>query len=286
MDQAEFDRKYPRRRCAFKGGAEFWYRYAKNAGSDKTIVLLVGTVGISDVFAEHFDLLARSFSVLTFDYPMELKTCKELVNGIAMLLNVLGIKKAWLCGQSLGGFLAQIMAHRHPLYVDGLILSNTASLNEDMDPKAREYLLSMAAKQRTNRALVGLLPMDLVKKKMFSIAKSVADGYTEEQLRRSEKISSVMYTQLDREYLKHMLGLLTDLPSYRGMRSRDFEFLKGRVLLLLSPDDTMFSAPCAQSLIDLMPQPEVDRSFFGGHMAIFLDPKRYAKKVAEFISSC
>ncbi len=286
MDQAEFDRKYPRRRCVINGECEFRYRYAKNAGSDETIVLLVGTVGVSDVFAEHFGLLAQSFSVLTFDYPMELKTCRELVDGIAVLLNVLGIDKAWLCGQSLGGFLAQILAQRHTRYVGGLILSNTASLNEDMDPRAREFLLSMASKQRANRALVSFLPMDFVKKKMFSIAKSVADGYTEEQRRRSEKISSVMYAQLDRKYLMHMLGLLTDLPSYRGMRGKDLEYLKGRVLLLLSPDDTMFSAPCAQSLIDLMPQPEVDRSFFGGHMAIFLDPKRYAKKVAEFISSC
>ena len=283
MELAEFDKKYPKRRCVIKGGAEFRYRYVRNTISEETLVFLVGTVGISDVFAEHFDLLSKSFSVLTFDYPMELETCAQLVDGIAELFRVLGIDKAWLCGQSLGGFLAQIMAVRHPGAVAGLILSNTASLYENMGPEAEKYLLAMAAKQRQNRTLVSFLPMDFVKKKMFSIAKSVSDGYTAEQAKRSEAISAVMSSRLTRKYLLHMLGLLVDLPAYQGMHKEQFEYLKGRVLLLLSPDDTMFCPECAQSLISLMPQPEVDRSFTGGHMAIFLAPERYSHTAAGFV---
>ena len=32
-----------------------------------------------------------------------------------------------------------------------------------------------------------------------------------------------------------------------------------------------------------MPQPGVDRSFTGGHMAIFLAPERYSRTVAGFV---
>ena len=278
------DKLFPRRECVTENGAVFKYRYCCNSNSKETLVFLVGTVGISDVFMEHFSLLSKEYSVLTFDYPQQLATCAQLADGIAQLLKALGISKAWLCGQSLGGFLAQIFAVRHPGLTDGLILSNTASLYESMGSEAEQYLLGMAEKQRVNRILTAFLPMGFIKKKMFQVAASVSDGYTKEQAERSEAISSVMSSRISRSYLRHMLALLTDLPACSGMKKDQFSFLKGRVLLMLSPDDTMFSSACTQSLVDMMPQPEVDRSFKGGHMAVFLDPVRYAQRIESFIS--
>ena len=92
-----------------------------------------------------------------------------------------------------------------------------------------------------------------------------------------------MEAQLTRQYLRHMLGLLSDLPSYYGMVPAQFEYLRGRVLLIFSPDDTMFTEACRASLVFLMPKPAVDRSFSGGHMAIFLDPQKYSETVISFI---
>lgn len=49
------------------------------------------------------------------------------------MIREIGLEKVVLVGQSHGGFLAQVIAQRHPDMVDGLVISNSGCIYEGLD---------------------------------------------------------------------------------------------------------------------------------------------------------
>ena len=75
--------------------------------------LLMGDIGLSDLFYKHFTRFAGDCSVLTFDYQIQFADNGEFANAVAELLRHLN-KKVWLVGQSLGSVVAQVIAFPPP----------------------------------------------------------------------------------------------------------------------------------------------------------------------------
>ena len=121
-------------------------------------MLLTGGIGLSDLFYNHFERFTQDFSVITFDYLICYPTMAELTDAMAELFKRLGIK-VWLVGQSLGGATAQIFAKRHPECTEGLVLSNTASLQNSGG--SLEYFEEMQRRQIKSRRLIKLMPLGL-----------------------------------------------------------------------------------------------------------------------------
>ena len=278
----EYRAKWPFQTFVTAEGTEIRYRRHENPKSDKVLVLLIGTIGNSDAFYEIFGTFAEDYSVLTLDYPEELEHNSQIADAIAELIESLGLR-VWLLGQSLGGFVAQIIAKRHPDIVEGLVLSNTASLAKDMSPEAFRFLGDMIMSQSINRRIVSVAPVEFIKKKLTAVDPELEASFSPEQKLRSDAFAQLTMDTLTKERLRHSLTMLVDLPKQYGMLPEDFARFEGRVLLFFSPDDTMFSAECRDALVNLMPSPVVDHSLTGGHLAIFLDPGRYAERVSEFI---
>ena len=280
----EYRRMWPVREYEAPSGGVVKYRWHENKDSDTAVALLIGTIGNSDAFCEHFGLLAEKYSVLTFDYPEEIERNNQIADCLSELIGSL-CGRAWLLGQSLGGFMAQIIAQRHKDIVEGLVLSNTACLAKDMDPAAVLALHRLTEAQNVNLKLVSIAPMDLIKKKLLAVDSALFESFSESQRAHSEAFSELTSRTLTKDRLKHSLTMVVDLPKQFGMVPEDFAYLKGRVLLLLSPDDTLFGEECRAELVKLMPSPIVDSSLNGGHLAIFLQPEEYCAKVSEFIDS-
>ena len=100
-DFEQFNKTYPLQ-CKQVNGLTFHYRLG--GSGEKVIVLLVGGLAISDAFHNHFISFAKSFTVLTFDYPAE--TCRNsiLADGIAGIVSNIGFNK-YSCWQSMEGLL-------------------------------------------------------------------------------------------------------------------------------------------------------------------------------------
>ncbi len=280
----EYRNKYPLQQFTTSGGAPVEYRYHKNQGSDKTLVLLIGTIGNSDAFYEHFELLSKDFSVITLDYPEKIKTVAGTADALAELFQSLGVK-VWLLGQSLGGFVAQVTAKKHPEVVEGLVLSNTASLGKHMSSEGIKALNEMLMVQNVNQKLVSFAPMRYIKSKLLVVDPQLEESFTPQQKEYSDAFAALADATLSRGRIKHSLTLLTDLASEFGMAPEDVDYLNGRVLLLLSPDDRMFHKDCTDALTRFMPFAQVDRSLTGGHLAMFLQPAEYVEKVRSFVLS-
>lgn len=98
---------------------------------EQTVVLMNGTSGHLEAFTQNIRALAGSYRVVAYDYPghgfttltdhdLEIPEYEEHLLG---LLDGLGIDKAHLCGESLGGWIAIKFAAHHPERVRTLILS-------------------------------------------------------------------------------------------------------------------------------------------------------------------
>lgn len=275
--------KYPKQEMMINGSL-FPYRYYKNENSDKTIVLLTGGIGLSDLMLFHFDEFAKSYSVLSFDYTIAYSTNKELVDAIAQLLCKLNIK-AFLVGQSLGGFIAQMLAQQYPEVVEGLILSNTGTLSVDLDDEGSKCFYDMMKRIDESLILIKMMPFNFMKKNIKkSVMKKTGQQLSPKEQVLMEELCDEMVKTLTKDYEIHMTLLLKDLLKHWNMKANDFTRFKGKVLLILSDDDDTFNDSVKQTLINIMPNPPVITDIRGGHLALLLKIDKYIQSITDFIS--
>ncbi|MBL8381445.1 MAG: alpha/beta hydrolase [Burkholderiales bacterium] len=94
-----------------------------DAGSGPCVVLLPGAQGTAEIFHKQFALAGR-LRLVSVTYPAETDGA-TLADGLAAFLDRLGIARASVAGTSLGGYVAQLFAARHPARVDRLVLTCT-----------------------------------------------------------------------------------------------------------------------------------------------------------------
>jgi len=275
-----FKNKYPRQKMTINRN-DFYYRYYKNEKSNKTIVLLTGGIGLSDLLLLHFEAFAKSYS----DYHIAYTTNQELVDAIAELLKMLKVK-VFLVGQSLGGFIAQILAQQYPELIEGLILSNTGTLSVDMDEKGAQSLYYMIKRLDKSIFLIKFMPFGLVKKSIKrAVMKKTNSRLSEQEQIIMSEICDEMVRTLTRDYEIHMILLLKDLQNHWNMKESDFINYKNKVLLILSDDDFTFNDNVKQALTNIMPSPKVITDIRGGHIALLLKLDKYVQSVVDFINS-
>ncbi len=266
-------------------GGNFSYRYFKNDNSTETLVLLVGGIGMSDLIYTHFEKFAKHYSVLTFDYHIDFKTNEQLTAAIAKLLKKLNIK-AWFVGQSLGGFVAQLMAQKYPEVTKGLVLSNTGCLSADMSSEAYASLTAMLKRTNKTKIMLKFLPLSIFKKQISSaVFKKYAADFSESERHLLRELCDITEEKLTKKYELHMLNLLIDMESHNGMKKEEFEYLNNKVLLMLSDDDTTFTDGVKHELIALMPNPTTVTDLKGGHLALMVNCDKYVDIITVILIS-
>lgn len=283
MTLEEFYKTYPQQTMNING-VDFRYRYHKNEDAKATLVLLTGGIGLSDLFYLHFQKFSKNFSVLTFDYQIQFDNNKEFADAVSELLKVLN-EKVWLVGQSLGGIVGQIIAKEHPEAVEGLVLSNTCSLERNMSKEAYDHLMNMIENQQKSKKMFKILPFGLYKKLIAKAVMKKTSSLNEEEKALMKGLCNAMLKLLTREYELHMIDFLIDTKNHFGMTKEDFTVFKDKVLLILSEDDHTFNQHCKDSLIHIMPEPMVVTNLTGGHLALLVRLDSYAELVSDFIKN-
>lgn len=116
--------KLPQERAVTVAGLVWRVIETRGAKDGPVLVMLPGTLGTASIFADAIEALGAQVRIVSVTYPM-IDDIERLADSLARLLDTLGITRASVVGSSLGGFLAQHFAGRHPQRVDRLILGNT-----------------------------------------------------------------------------------------------------------------------------------------------------------------
>ncbi len=187
-------------------------------------------------------------------------------------------------GQSLGGFVAQLMAQKYPEVTKGLVLSNTGCLSADMGIEAYASLTNMLKRTNKMKKMLKFLPLSIFKKQISrAVFKKYAADFSESERHLLRELCDIMEEKLTKQYELHMLNLLIDMESHNGMKKAEFEYLNGKVLLMLSEDDKTFSDGVKKALIELMPTPTTVTDLSGGHLALMVNCDKYVDIIADYI---
>lgn len=282
QDMKEYEKLFSKQTKTING-VKFTYRLGGNG--EKTLVLLVGGLGMSDGLYNHAREFAKEYRVLLFDYPYGYKTNIALVDGITSLISELNLGKVVLIGQSYGGFLAQLIARRHKDIVSELIISNSGSLSETFSETDMEPLYVMIRKMKKVKKLTRIVPMALLRNKFIKQSMLHLKGCSQKEQKYMHELFEIMFQRLTNQSERHMCSLMIDLLNLKRFCRNDFSYLDGKVLLILSKDDETFSDRIKQGLIDLMPNPKVCDNLSGGHVALFLKIDSYISLVKEFLET-
>jgi pimeloyl-ACP methyl ester carboxylesterase len=127
-------------------GHEVSYRM----GGEGSVVLLIhGMAGSSRTWKDVTDLLVREHTVIAPDLlghgesakPMGDYSLGAFASGLRDLLGVIGVERATVVGQSLGGGVAMQLAYQHPEVVERLVLVCSGGLGREVSWMLRALTL-------------------------------------------------------------------------------------------------------------------------------------------------
>lgn len=136
MELAAFRKKYPLKQIKV-GGLTWGVIEAKpKKKGAPALLMLPGTLGTAEIWWNQIAALAGKVHIVSVTYPV-ITEIERLADGLARLQDHLGIEKASVVGSSLGGFLTQWYAARHPHKVDSIIIGNSLSDPKLLNPTGR-----------------------------------------------------------------------------------------------------------------------------------------------------
>ena len=97
--------------------------YIDTGGKGQVLIMLPGSVGTCEMFYKQIAALGQKLRIVSVSYPA-LSDPSRLADGLADLMDHLGLPRASILGSSFGGYWAQFFALRHPGRLDHLFLGN------------------------------------------------------------------------------------------------------------------------------------------------------------------
>lgn len=131
-----------------------WNTRVLEAGAGpETVVLLHGVGGHLEAYARNIPALAARYRVIAYDYPGHGLTTPatrplelpDYVAHLMSLLDALGVERAHLNGESLGGWVAVKAAYAHPERVGRMVLNTPGGALSDPAVRERIRTLSQGA---------------------------------------------------------------------------------------------------------------------------------------------
>jgi len=106
------------------------WRLRDTGGSGAALILLPGSLGNADIFYHQMLALAPRLRCIAADYPDA--PASILADGLASLMEALGLDRACLLGSSLAGYWLQTFGARHPGRVAAMVLASTFCNAEEL----------------------------------------------------------------------------------------------------------------------------------------------------------
>jgi poly(3-hydroxyalkanoate) depolymerase len=244
-------------------------------GSGRPLLLITG-LGASLELAEAFEqeLAARGRQVISFDAPgiggstpyRSPRRMPGLVRTVVGLLDALGLDEVDVFGVSLGGVVAQQLAHQAPHRVRGLVLAATAPGVGGM-PGAPSALLGLATPRRYRDV-----------EHYLQIAGRIYGGMARTDPHR------LLRTVLGRVRPPSVIGYAGQLYAIAGWTSMPWlHTLRQPTLVLAGDDDPIIPLVNGRILAWRIPGAKLHVIRGGGHLFILERPAEMAGLVTSFL---
>jgi pimeloyl-ACP methyl ester carboxylesterase len=257
----------------YKGGRIYY----SDSGKGHPVILLHGYLESSEVWNGFAKKLAGSFRVISVDLPghgnsdifSETHTMEFMAVVIKDLLDNLNIKKAFITGHSLGGYVALAFLELYPGHLSGYCLFHSqpyADSPEALGKREREILIVKAGKKEL------MYPENVTR--MFSTLN--LEKFSE-ALQRSKEIASHIPGE----------GIIAVLKGMMQRPSRVSYMEEGRVpcLWILGKTDNYIPCDQIQTKVKLPENASVIVLDNSGHMGFLEEEERSSQVLKDFIEN-
>lgn len=252
--------------------------YYEEAGQGDPILLITGLGADLQSWALTAPELAKHFRVVTFDNrgagrssaPDRPYSLEGMADDAAGLLDALEIEKAHILGLSMGGYIAQEFALRHPNRVNQLVLLSTAP---DIDGYGRSIVRALTTVRKSNVSREGFLRVTAPL--VYSPALLDDNDRLERALQNS---LANAYPQQDHAYLRQANAIL------RFNATPRLGELKADTLVVHGADDKLVPPSNGQRLAEALPSATY-KELPGGHLGFLEHPADYNAAFLEFLNA-
>ena len=243
--------------------------YYESHGEGPAVVFLHGRGGNHLAWYQQVAALRDRYRCITIDHR-EFGLSREAPDGpgraafvedLRQLLEQLGVERACLVGQSMGGFTALGYATRFPGRVSGIVLADTSGGVRD------ERII--AAFRRS----LPTLPTD-------AAIRALSDGF-----RKREPARSFLYAEIGRLAPPVRESLESLLTSEDGPSARDLQGFNTPTLVLVGEDDIVVPPGIARIVVECIPGARLAVVAGAGHSVYFEKPAEFNRLLVEFLEA-
>lgn len=253
-------------------------RYVISGGEDKRAIVFMNGLEMQQMFMRYVEAFEGEYRPLIIEYPTDTKTNDEQLSVIHALLEKLNIKNPVIVGASDGGMLAQLYIRK---YADAsaLVLMATATLDSEyLEPdRKRPWAMGVTI------SLIKLIPWNVASHALEKKIDAYFNGEKAEEMEYGKSLFRLVFDdKKSKAKIIHSFTLVWQLIHEPLMRAEDFGSVKGRILLL-QPENDVFSKNDQKTLEKLLPEPEV-HYMRGGHHGPWVLQDEYIAKIKAFLS--
>ncbi|MBX3552025.1 MAG: alpha/beta hydrolase [Pseudolabrys sp.] len=232
--------------------------YIDTGGNGPVLVMLPGSVGTCEMFFKQIAALGDRFRIISVSYPAE-PDPTALADGLARLMDTLGLARASVLGSSFGGYWAQFFALLYPQRVETLFLGN-----------------------------IFVTPDELFANPLFAPDFVRATAAADLQATWHGRVMQAAESELKRI----QLDMLAGRQSAENLRARFLGVIDAKlcpplripasqVVIVDCADDPIIPPASRQAVRDRYPQAEVATLPTGGHYPHILNPDAYDAVIAR-----
>lgn len=232
--------------------------------SDTTVLFLHGMGGSYDIWWQQLNHFKNNYRVISLTYP-SVKSLKELSEGLLAILEKEKIEKVVVVGSSLGGYLAQYFAVKHPEKVIKVSLGNTFAPNTENKAK--------------NETLVKVIPW----LPEWLVIKTIRGKYNKEVIPAANNhpvtdafLNELLGTEVTREIFTNRYYCVVDTFTAKIDPKIPIQIIE-------TSNDPLVSKNLREALKANYPQAKVINLGNIGHFGYLNEPARYNAVLEEFV---
>lgn len=242
----------------------------------RTIVFMQG-LEIQQMFMRYVKAFEDEYRTLIIEYPTDTKSNDEQISVIHSLIEKLNIKNPIIAGASDGGMQAQLYVRKYG-DASALILMATVTLDSEyLEPdRKRPWFTGVLT------TAMKIMPWKMASRILTGKVNTYYEGETDEEMAYGASFFQMIADDsCSKVKMIHSFRMVGDLIHDPLMKTIDFECVRGRILLL-QPENDIFSKKDQKTLENLLPEPEV-HYMRGSHHGPWVLQDDYISKIRAFL---
>ena len=240
------------------------FKWLEEGDGGETVILLHGLMGGVENFGDMVSHISAECKVYGLDLRLfegiKLNvSVKKLSDYLYLFMKHIGIKKAVLLGNSMGGHIALIFAKEHPEMVKGLILTGSSGLFEnsmgDSFPRRGDY--------------------NYIKRKTEEV-------FYNPKVATKELVDRVFKLANNRINLLKLLGYAKS--AIRHNMAEDIPLFNMPTCLIWGENDKVTPPHVAEEFHKLLPNSELNWIPLCGHAAMWEHPKKFSEIILSWLA--